>query len=53
MAWRFSQSWRGAAGVAGEMSVHGVLERLAVFGGELVGGFPDQVGDLAPGGHLP
>jgi hypothetical protein len=28
------------------------LERLGVFGGELVGGFPDQVGDVTPGGHL-
>ena len=31
------------------MRAHRGLEDLGVVGGELVGGFPDEVGDLAPG----
>jgi hypothetical protein len=27
------------------------VEHLGVFRGELVGGFPDEVGDVAPGGE--
>jgi hypothetical protein len=30
----------------------GVPERLGVFGGELVGGFPDEIRDLGPGAHF-
>ena len=43
----------GAVGVAGEVSTHGIPERLGVIGGELFGGFPYEVGELAPGGHFP
>ena len=53
MAWRFSQSRSARSGVAGVMRAHGGLEDLGVVGGELVGGFPDEVGDLAPGGQVP
>ena len=35
------------------VSADGGLEYLGVFGGELVGGFPGEVGDLAPGGQVP
>jgi len=37
--------------VTGVMRAHGGLEYLGVVGGELVGGFPGEVGDLAPGGQ--
>ncbi len=38
-------------GAAGVVSLEGGLEQLAVFGGQVGGGFPDQVGELASGGQ--
>jgi hypothetical protein len=43
----------GALGVAGTAGAHGGLEDPGMAGGEFVGGFPDEVGDLAAGGQLP
>jgi hypothetical protein len=51
MAWRVLPKLLGVLGVAGVMRAHGGLEYLGVVGGELVGGFPGEVGDLAPGGQ--
>ncbi len=41
----------GPPGVADVIGVDGGLEQLAVSGGQVGGGFPDQVGELALGGQ--
>jgi hypothetical protein len=40
-------------GVAGQVSAHGILERLGVIGSELVRCLPDEIGKLAAVGQLP
>jgi hypothetical protein len=44
MAWRLSEP-AGALGVAAVMRVQRRFEYLGLFGGELVEGFPGEVGD--------
>ena len=48
MAWALSQSCSASLGVAGVIGLDSGLEQLAVLGGQVGGGFPDQVGDLPP-----
>ncbi len=43
----------GPPGVAGVIGAEGGLEQLAVSGGQVGGGFPDQVGELAAAGGQP
>jgi hypothetical protein len=40
----------GRLGIPCMVGVHRGLECLGVFSGEVFGGFPNQVGDLAVGG---
>ena len=52
IAWALSHSCPAASALAGVIGLDSGLEQLAVLGGQVGGGFPDQVGELAAGRQL-